>query len=359
MGWGKSRAKPKERGAARKVAGISEGSAGTSLLGEIEDADRHIGRLMSERAVRFAHFSRYAKMAIILGSLAVAIAQCINLPTEGAGFWWRLAGIGGAILVSVVTGGLLFLDDDASTALDDARLALSAARRSQGLLKQFGELLRSYTRLTELQEATRLMTATLSDAAAAPNGAGIHEELLRAAQRPLLAALALDGVQHFTLCVYQAKLNPGSAATLHLAAHRRTVECEISEARVWEEGFGAVGLAFTRRKEVIVPDTHSPELGSIYDLQPAKIEDRERYRSIIATPIILDSDSVPWGIVVATSSEPNHFSAAEDAIAIMGVRSFTQMVALGLLQETRTSNVASNPPPRTTTVPEPSASTTA
>ena len=53
---------------------------------------------------------------------------------------------------------------------------------------------------------------------------------------------------------------------------------------------------------------------------------------MIAVPIMVDGDNVPWGIVSATNDRVNHFSAeqANGLSTLEGARALAGMMALGV-----------------------------
>jgi hypothetical protein len=64
----------------------------------------------------------------------------------------------------------------------------------------------------------------------------------------------------------------------------------------------------------------------------AKANDRARYRSLAAIPVISGTDPAvrPWGVVVATSDRPNHFHADHmtGIRTIEGARALAGMVGV-------------------------------
>jgi hypothetical protein len=195
----------------------------------------------------------------------------------------------------------------------------------------------SIARLSELVEAMRLMMGGLERDLVAGNVLieDVPERLLSTVDRSLLISMNFELSHHWTFCVYQARKDPVTGLVrLHLVSHRRSVSCPLKDARIWEVGQGAVGMAYQRKRfDVVVPDAHDPKLGSLYDLQAAKIEDRARYRSIIATPISVGPANDVWGVVVATCDLPNHFGHRTDAVPTppaYAVKMVATMIALAV-----------------------------
>jgi hypothetical protein len=138
----------------------------------------------------------------------------------------------------------------------------------------------------------------------------------------------------WTICVYEARRNRESdKASLHCIAHKRKIECDISNARQWAEGVGFVGVSYAMNNETIVPDMYAQELGSMFNLKAnARSYDVKRYRSMVAVPITVGDAAVPWGIAVATTDKARHFStASSDGVATAEpIRAIAAMSALAV-----------------------------
>lgn len=139
----------------------------------------------------------------------------------------------------------------------------------------------------------------------------------------------------WTICVYRAEPNAsGGRDSLRCVAHNRAIQCEISEARVWDEGVGVSGISYANQREIIVPDLSSANLGSMFNLAGgARPYDGDRYRSIVCVPVVIHGQGKPWGVVVATSDRVNHFNTDEDGgpKAIEPARLLAAMVALAVV----------------------------
>ncbi|MDF2621226.1 MAG: hypothetical protein K0S00_3885 [Xanthobacteraceae bacterium] len=136
------------------------------------------------------------------------------------------------------------------------------------------------------------------------------ELLLEVSDRSLAISLGLSIADHYTICIYISEKDSDGRDVLRCVAHRRTVDCPIEEARKWPSGVGVAGAALARGVEVVVPDLTAQGIGTLYShLQ--KPADGERYRSIVAVPIILDDPRAPWGVAVGTSDVPGHFSVGD------------------------------------------------
>ncbi len=78
--------------------------------------------------------------------------------------------------------------------------------------------------------------------------------------------------------------------------------------RAWRSGEGYVGLAFSRRQEVVFSDTRLQDVSSLISVPPDKRKeaDSRRYVSLVAAPIFLE-ESAPFGVIVASSDRPRRF----------------------------------------------------
>ena len=90
-------------------------------------------------------------------------------------------------------------------------------------------------------------------------------------------------------------------------------------------------------RALIVADALDPNVRGFFDAPAKKIlavyDDAERYRSIAAIPIQLasaDSNDRPFGVVVATSDQPNRFvpsETGEDHDAVKPIRQLGNTLA--------------------------------
>jgi hypothetical protein len=152
----------------------------------------------------------------------------------------------------------------------------------------------------------------------------------------LRVSMGFDLTDFWTICVYRAERLEGELV-LRLVAHDRSQDCDLADARTWKLGVGAAGIAFAKRDEVVVPDLEDDSVGTAFRLPVAsrKVDDNLRYRSMFAVPIIVgkfDASNMPWGVAMATSSQPWHFGA-ENAKGVKpeeGVRSLGAIVALAV-----------------------------
>ena len=170
---------------------------------------------------------------------------------------------------------------------------------------------------------------------------------LDASERSLRLAFAFALEDHWTVSVYKADVQRSRRTELACIANLRSVPCDVKNARRWPDGIGVTGIAYARGTEVVIPDLSAKELGSLHDVTAlAKKEDGTRYRSVIGVPILIGSNNEKWGIVVATSDQPKHFSLDEqDGIKTTEpARAVAAMIALLL---------TSHAPPPASATPQP------
>ena len=116
-------------------------------------------------------------------------------------------------------------------------------------------------------------------------------------------------------------------------AHARKIQCNIAEARQWEEGVGVAGVSYSMGNEIIIPDMSAPELGTVFNLNNnCRDYDAERYRSMVAVPIRVGANSVPWGVAVVTTDQPHHFSvqSSDGVPTCEPIRAIAAMAALAV-----------------------------
>jgi hypothetical protein len=300
-------------------------------MSNLDGLREQIAAQLKDRSRNFFQATLFVKFIfIVVGTLVVGVAQFFQGSSSQL---WQTIGILGTVVVALGGVFMLLTDRDASAALESARKALDAAKAhetEQQLSQQFeaemaGEIERAvqlYTAMVVMRGAIeRTITATVGDEIETVSG------LLVYSRRPLLLALGFDMDDHWTICIYKAAEDVVTKKTqLHCIAHERSIPCDVGEARSWPECVGVGGLSYGQRREIIVPDMTAPELGNLFDLGSlTRSYNLERYRSIVAVPVRVGAETIPWGIVVATSDRAEHFHTDQRT----GVRSAEAIRALG------------------------------
>jgi hypothetical protein len=261
--------------------------------------------------------SLFVKITLItLGAAAAATGLAVDLATaNGEWSFWTVGGIAGTVLVAIGGVYVLITERDVSETLDDAREALEKAREFDEEKNVFEAnidwLNNEVRRGLELYNSMDVMRGFIEQSLDLPHVsvAGIVQNFLIGAQSSLHVALDFEIGDTWTICVYEARRDQESGKVkLHCVAHDRTIQCEINEARIWQEGNGVAGVAYSTGSEIIVPDIYAPELGTTFALKENfRDHDKERYHSMIAVPVMVGSGKIPWGVVIATSNRPRHF----------------------------------------------------
>lgn len=253
------------------------------------------------------------KIIMVAASFAAGAAQFRLTPTGDIPLWnvIGLFGVGALALFSVC---LLFMDDNAPKELNIARRAVEQARNLFQLLnddyEEAAATEANLRRATELYNAMTSMREVIEQSAGAPlDDVALINLLTTAAGRALMVASDFKLAEHWTLLVYRAEAGEdGSSRQLRCVGGKRSIECELVDARVWPEGVGAGGIALSRGQEVLVPDLAAPELGTLHQIGSLqRSHDDGRFRSIAAVPILVGRELKPWGVVVATSDRAGHF----------------------------------------------------
>ena len=86
-----------------------------------------------------------------------------------------------------------------------------------------------------------------------------------------------------------------------------------STHRTWMDGEGHVGKAFNLKSELICADATAPDVAPWIAAPQAKSDpkDKDKYVSLAAIPIAIDSDD-PLGVFIVTSSQPYRFVNVND-----------------------------------------------
>jgi hypothetical protein len=253
-------------------------------------------------------------------------------------------------LVVIAVGGLFgFLSEtDLSSTLESARRAIEDARDFKFKVDEFESsrqrliLNKEIRRGLQMYNSMDVMRGAIEQSLDIPNvtAAQIIQTCLRAASTSLLVAFDFEMGETWTICVYQARRGEESGKViLECIAHERTIQCDLSQARKWEEGVGAAGIAYSTGNELFIPDLASSALGAIFKLRDAPARhgalrpyDEKRYRSIAVVPIVVGASEIPWGVAVATSDQVGHFSVtpADGVATYEPVRAIAAMAALAV-----------------------------
>lgn len=287
-------------------------------------------------AKRSRRASLFVKVALLgLGSTVVAIAQFSDFGKDGP----SSAQIAGIIAAIVVAAGAVFVvltEEDAGSQLALAHDAIEKARDVEAAYESVGELYAEMDRLIYLYQAQSLMRGALEAIAVSSHSEeSAARSVMQSAQRLLPIVLAFAQADQWTVGVYQAiPSDELGKADLKCIAHKRAIECDAKEARVWKEGTGIAGVAYANATEIVVPDLQSEGMRSVFGTaaNESRAYDQERYRSMVSIPIKVQGLKRPWGVVNATNDKAGHFSAAaSDGVRPdEGARALANMVALAV-----------------------------
>jgi hypothetical protein len=252
--------------------------------------------------------SLFVKIALItLGAAVSAVGLAVDLArANGEWTFWTISGIAGAALVAIGGVFVLITERDISETLDAAREAIEKAREFEEEKNDFegniNWLSNEVRRGLELYNSMDVMRGFIEQSLDVPGAsvASIMQNCLNGAQSSLHVAFDFAVGDTWTICIYEAQTSAESGKViLRCVAHDRTIQCRLEEARVWQEGNGVVGVAYSNAREIIIPDMYAPELGTTFDLKEnARAHDRARYHSMVAVPIMVGSDRIPWGVAI-------------------------------------------------------------
>lgn len=281
---------------------------------------------------------RLSMAARIINAIAIAAVAGATI-AERAHIVYSSAAV--ALLATLF---LLYADQASATTLAQARSALDKAIEQQAEL----DTLRRQTtvaeelykteieRLSYFQAARESIRDIFEDVAEyspiPQNELTVREihvlyMMLGQTRWQLFLALGFAPTDYQTVCIYQRVIEDGKAV-LVLRAHARAVECNVEKARKWAEGVGVPGSALALKREVVVADLTSPEAVAMYGFPNKKATDNLRYRSAVAEPIS-GLDGELWGVLVATSRYPGHFSQ-NDREYVNVVHSLAGMLSLAV-----------------------------
>lgn len=293
---------------------------------------------ITKRGLELRRASMFVKIALVAVFAAVAgIAQFMQFPASGPSSS-QVVGIMASLIVAIGSIFVMLTEEDASSALALAHKANEQAREIENDLEFISSIEMDRDRLIELYQALNVMRGLIEQATALPT---VEEEvlvasLLNAAERSLPIALDFAQSDLWTIGIYKAypdEENPGKVV-LKTIAQKRAINCEISEARVWKEGTGIMGVCYSSGDEIVVPDLQADGTKAVFgtSANEARPYDVVRYRSMAAVPINVVKLSKPWGVVTVTTDRVGHFHPDGD----VGVRpdeaarALANMVALAV-----------------------------
>ena len=283
--------------------------------------------------------TRFIKVVLIIGGAAAAtIALAIDIAHANKEISaWTIVGLAGAALVALGSLFDMVKEKDASQALVVASKALDAVHQRELELNELfgdGEYDKAVTRGLHLYNSMDVMRGAIEQSLDFPDMPVTHiiQTCLSAADNSLLGAFDFGITDIWTVCVFRAQTEGESGSiVLHCIAHLRKIPCELRESRAWPEGVGVAGIAYSMNKEIVIKDMSSPDVAAMLDLRAlGRNYDKVRYASMVAVPINVGSNPKPWGVVVATSDQSNHFSAdpSYGVATTEPVRAISAMTAL-------------------------------
>lgn len=291
----------------------------------LDQLSRIVADQFKKRSHRMALTSCFVKIFIALAAAYITWVQIQSTPTDG----WAILNILASVATSIIFLGTIFtiiIDQDASIALDAARRAIDDTHEINKALDDFFVIRKSLDRSTYLYQAMLCMCEGLERLTNhhKPSEEDIAKALLKVSRRHLLNAMGINYQEHHTIGIYRAEDDGRGATHLRLIAHDRAVDCDPSKARTWEPGVGAVGISYATGIPIIVPNTSSPDMGTVLRTPKTRLGDFDAYRSLAAVPVIVGRANSVWGVCIATSDQQGRFDVESD----YGVRSSEAMSAL-------------------------------
>ncbi len=233
---------------------------------------------------------------------------------------------------------MIWTEDNAAQELAIARDAVEKTRQMQA---NMSDILESFDELDMVIDLYGAMSVMRGIVERACTSSSLNDEtivkMMELSSRNLTIAMNFQQSDQWTICIYKAESRPNERTLLKCLAQERAIKCELNEARIWEEGVGVAGICYANKVELIVPDLQANEIGSMFNVGDRQRQhDRSRYRSIVAVPILVDSLNHPWGVVVATSDTPGHFTTegGPGLKTSEAARALASMVALAVAART-------------------------
>lgn len=290
---------------------------GGAALADLYTIAEEIRELIVTRGRRSAVASAIVKIVLIPTFACLAgVSQFADFKGGNASTV-QVVGIVGTVLVGVLSLIIGIFEKDSANEMAKASEALDAARELQRDLESVSFVFREIDRTVQYISAASLARAVIERLLVSPTGSleAWVTAMLAASERNMRVAMGFQMSHRWTLTVYRAEAAAAGVGHLRPIATSRALPCALADARIWDMGTGVVGAAFTNRSEVVLPDLSKPGLKELFGTKAnrTKPDDLDVYRSMAAMPVHLDGHDTPWGVVVATSDQTNHFNVEDDA----------------------------------------------
>lgn len=305
-------------------------------MNDKKDHEQDIDNLLISRAKRISISSYFVKIVLLIGGTAgVSVAQFMQTdPTKQlSGVQWL--GILCSIIVLVAGVFVVFTESDSTNELIAAK---NQKKKFDELASNLGDIeiiISNISRHTNIYQSVILMRSVIESWNFKSSDIDeLSVELLKWSNVSLRQSMKFSPGDQGTICIYRAEPVADGKMVMKLVAHWRESPCDVSEARVWEEGVGIAGISYSNKVPIIISDLEEGDLKTVFggNTRLSRPYDAERYRSMVAVPIEVREDDKPWGVVTASNNRPRHFShdASPGLKTDEGVRALAHMVALGV-----------------------------
>jgi len=276
-----------------------------------------LNQITRERLRSASLASRLMNALFVAAAAALAgVAQFWTWPDGSSPSIAQILGIAGTGVVFLAASIRVLSEKGLDGELRTAHELIAHAEDTRERLAEAERLKPDTDRMIALYSATRLMRDALEQASVAMvgNEVGLVSTMTTLAGPELVAAAGFSLSDQYTISVYEARpLTDGCRYGLHLIEHIRAIPCDKHEARVWPEGRGATGVAFSNSAEIIVDDLTTDTAKSVFGMPDLRRKyDDDRYLSMVAVPILVEGDDRPWGVVAATNDRIGHFNHTQE-----------------------------------------------
>jgi hypothetical protein len=284
----------------------------------IDELKGELRRAKSAHSRSVALSSKLVKGVLVIACAGVAgVAQFWTWPVGKTPEPSQIVGI--MATFGVILGGIFVLstETDAAAAIEVADKALEEARDAESKFEGVSDLFTAMDRLTETYQICLNLRGALEQAGVGSSGTleNLIGTMFGLISRPLSVAAGFENADRWTIGVYRAVASAQpSKADLRCIAQKRAIECKLEEARVWPEGVGIAGIAYSNAREVVIPNLAADGVQAVFGPRDATRQyDVERYASMVAVPIMVAGRERPWGVITATSDRIGHFHGQAEA----------------------------------------------
>lgn len=285
---------------------MSSGNAGDPIVEAIAG---------KARTLRVATIIQRGAFVVVAGGIAT-IAQFLDWK-DGSPSSSQIVGIAASLVALLCGAILLFVEQDAGEHLALAYREQAKAKETE---RKLNDVLLRLDRQDASEREIEIMTQffvaidvmrNLIATSATTTGIdddALAQSFMKRSGRQLGIAADFALTDCWTICIYRPFTDAGKVV-LKCVADNRALPCDPEHARSWPIDKGVLGMTWTSGRPTKIPNMQAPEMKALIESGTvANASDDDRYRSMVAFPVMVPGEAQPWGVVSATNDRADHFN---------------------------------------------------